>query len=333
MLYPMTFEPVLKDYIWGGFNLARVLPRPVPTDKAYAEAWTISAHQNGNCVVENGALAGQSLAGLVQRLGLDLLGTRAEWAHERGKFPLLVKVLDACRELSVQVHPDDAYALANEGNELGKTEMWVVLSARPGAEIILGVTPGTTRENFRQAIVDGKLEPHLHRLAVKAGDVVCVPAGSLHAILDGLLIAEIQQNSDTTYRVYDWNRLGHDGKPRQLHVDRALDVINFGQVAPSLVEPKPLDAPEGVGRFELCRNRYFVVERWVVPAGMTYRGNCDGSTLEIWGAVEGQVSISGGGEQVGLRAIDFALLPAGMGDFTITTSKATTLLRTYLATK
>ena len=160
-----------------------------------------------------------------------------------------MKLLDASRPLSVQVHPDDDYALANEGNELGKTEMWVVLDARPGAEIILGVRPGTTPAAFRAALQAGQLEPYLHRLPVQTGDHVCVPAGSLHAIMGGLLIAEIQQNSNTTYRVYDWNRL-QNGQPRPLHIDKAMSVINFAQVAPGLCQPELLADHDGLRRWQ-----------------------------------------------------------------------------------
>lgn len=324
-LYPLTFRPVLKDYIWGGRNLERVFGRTLPAGMI-AESWEIAGHKDGTAIVDNGPYAGQLLTEVHAELGLDLIGHRSQWAQERGKFPLLIKLLDANSQLSVQVHPDDAYALANEGNELGKTEMWVVLQAQPDAEIILGVTEGTTPDLFRQAIREGNLEPYLHRIAVKAGDVVCVPSGSLHAILEGLVIAEIQQNSNTTYRVYDWNRL-RDGKPRPLHVEKALDVINFDQVEPSLCAPKLVYDQDGVRRFRLCHNTYFVTERIEMPSGALFEGACDGSSLEIWGVIEGSAEING----VSLEAVRFTLLPAAMGEFTVSaTSDQVTLLRTYV---
>ena len=168
---------------------------------------------------------------------MDLIGYRNAWTFERGKFPLLVKFLDANHPLSVQVHPNDEYALANEGNELGITEMWVVLDAKPDAALILGLQPNTTPELFRQAIKDGNLERYLHRLPIETGDAICVPASTVHAILEGAVIAEIQQNSNTTYRVYDWNRVGTDGYPRPLHVEKAIDVIDFTDVEPGLAQP------------------------------------------------------------------------------------------------
>ena len=325
-LYPLTFTPVLKDYIWGGRSLEK-LGRVLPPAGVVAESWEIAGHEDGTTTVANGPLAGLPLTAVHAQLGEALIGRRSAWAQARGKFPLLVKLLDASRPLSVQVHPDDDYALANEGNELGKTEMWVVLDARPGAEIILGVRPGTTPAAFRAALQAGQLEPYLHRLPVQTGDHVCVPAGSLHAIMGGLLIAEIQQNSNTTYRVYDWNRLGSDGRPRPLHVDRALDVINFAQTAPTLHPPQPLAAPAGVQRWELCRNRYFVTERVVLAEGAAYQGNLDGETLEIWGLLSGRVAIN----QVSLNAVQFALLPAALGPFTLTAATPATLLRTFVA--
>jgi len=199
--YPLTFTPVFKDYIWGGRNLER-LGRELPPG-IIAESWDIAGHEDGTSVVDNGFWAGKKLTEVHTKLGLELIGRNNTWAQERGKFPLLIKLLDANQPLSVQVHPGDDYALAKEGNELGKTEMWVVLQAEPRAELILGVRAGTTPTAFRQGIENGALEPYLHHLPVKAGDHICVPAGTLHAIMEGLLIAEIQQNSNTTYRVYD----------------------------------------------------------------------------------------------------------------------------------
>lgn len=324
-LYPLLFEPVLKDYIWGGRNLADKLGRRLP-DHTIAESWEIAGHKDGTTVVKNGRFAGKPLTELHMALGEDLIGSNNVWAQERGKFPLLIKILDANRPLSVQVHPDDAYALANEGNELGKTEMWVVLDAKPDASIILGVTSGTTPAAFRQAITDGNLEPFLHHIPVRKGDVVCVPAGSLHAIMDGLLIAEIQQNSNTTYRVYDWNRVQDDGKPRPLHIDKAMDVINFNQVEPSLAEARLVADENGVKRYELCSNRYFTTERVKLDRGVSFAGDCNGRTLEIWGVIEGRATIN----QVTVTAVQFTLLPAALGAFTVHSAEGATLLRSYV---
>lgn len=333
-LYPLLFEPVLKDYIWGGRNLETRLGRRLPPDKDIAESWEIAAHENGNVRANNGPLAGESLADLTRRFGAALVGQRGNWALERKKFPLLIKLLDANRNLSVQVHPDDEYARKNEGNELGKTEMWVILHAERDAAIILGVKEHTTPETFREALDAGRLEQHLHEIRVTAGDFVCVPSGSLHAILGGVLIAEIQQNSDVTYRVYDWNRVGRDGKPRPLHIEQAMEVINFQQVEPTLPAPRPLTSGVNeIDRSELCRNPYFVVERVEMAAGARYEGHCEGETLHVWGVTNGAIRIEGGSDSEGIDmdAVRFALLPASMGPYSIATPhEPAQLLHAYL---
>ncbi len=328
--YPLTFEPVLKDYIWGGRNLETAFGRNLPPDTNIAESWEIAAHKDGQSIVTNGEYAGMTLSAVHEKLGIGLIGTRNQWAQDRDKFPLLVKLLDANRPLSVQVHPDDAYALANEGNELGKTEMWYVLAAEPDAAVIYGVTKGNSAETFQQAVADGNLEPHMHYLPVKAGDFVDVPAGTLHAILGGILIAEIQQNSNTTYRVYDWNRMGHDGKPRPLHLEQALATINFDQVEPAKCEPLEIISTAGVTRSRLVSNRYFTVEKVEIEAGTSYQGQCDGSTFEIWGIIEGTAKIKSANAAVALEQIQFCLLPAKMGSFEINSQSATTFLRAYV---
>jgi mannose-6-phosphate isomerase len=327
-LYPLTFTPALKDYIWGGRNLEQLFGRTLPAGLV-AESWEIAAHPDGNSMVHNGPYAGLSLPALHRRLGRALTGRRAAWAEERDKFPLLVKLLDANQPLSVQVHPNDDFALAHEGDELGKTEMWVVLHAQPEAAVILGVKAGTTPAVFREAAEAGRLEPYLHHVPVTAGDFICVPAGSLHAILGGLVIAEIQQNSNTTYRVYDWNRVGNDGKGRPLHLDKAMQVINFDQIEPTLPQPTMLEESADVRREQLCTNNYFTVERLHLAAGVAYNGQCDGETLEIWGTMNGQARVQGGSMAVDLPAVQFALLPAEMGEFTVAAETATVLLRAY----
>ena len=323
-IYPLLFQPVLKDYVWGGRSLERRLGRPLPPGNV-AESWEIAAHEDGASLVSNGRFAGQPLTAVHAALGLDLIGSNNAWAQERGKFPLLVKLLDAHDKLSVQVHPDDDYALAHEGNELGKTEMWVVLHAEPETQVILGVRAGTTADAFRRAIADGTLERHLHAVPIHPGDFVCVPSGTVHAILGGALIAEIQQNSNTTYRVYDWNRQ-QNGVGRPLHIDKALDVINFAQVEPVLVPPRLVDERDGVRRLLLCRNRYFTVERLELAAGATYAGACDGRSLEIWGVIQGNVQL----DDLSLSAVQFALLPAALGSFRVAAAGGAVCLRCYV---
>jgi mannose-6-phosphate isomerase len=330
ILYPLTFTPALKDYLWGGRNLEKMYGRQLPPDGPIAESWEISGHPNGPAVVDDGPLAGQSLPEVLETLGADLVGKRAGWALERHKFPLLIKILDAEKRLSVQVHPRDDYALANENGELGKTEMWYILHALPGAQLILGLRPGVTPEVFHQAVADNKLDRWLHHLPVRAGDTVFVPAGMVHAILEGIIAAEIQQNSDTTYRIYDWGRLGADGKPRSLHVDKALDVIDFGLIDPGPYEPVLISSDDGVTRQEITRSEYFVVEKVTLAQGAAYNGRTDGETLEIWGTIQGESQLAWAKQPVSLPAIRFCLVPARLGDFAVLAIEAATMLRVYL---
>lgn len=325
MIYPLLFEPVFKDYIWGGRNLERLFTRKLPPG-IIAESWEIAAHSDGTTKVKNGRFAGQELTYVQDVMGLDLIGSRNKWADDRGKFPLLVKLLDANSSLSVQVHPDDEYATAHEGNELGKTEMWVVLHAEPDAALILGTVANTSPQAFRQAIGSGQLESFLHRLPVETGDVVCVPSGTIHAILKGVVIAEIQQNSNTTYRVYDWNRVGADGKSRPLHIDKAMDVIDFRQVEPGLAKSKLITQSPTMQRSLLCQNQYFTTEQIHLQEDGRYKGFCDGTTLEIWGVINGAAEIAG----LSLQAVQFVLLPAVLGEFEVSTPSNCTLLRTYV---
>lgn len=329
LIYPLTFIPHLKDYIWGGRNLEKLYQRPLPPGEI-AESWEIAGHPNGVTVVEDGPWAGRSLPDLLAELGPDLVGYRAQWALALQKFPLLIKLIDAHHNLSVQVHPQDDYALAHAGGELGKTEMWYILHAEPGAKVIFGVKPGVTAENFRQAIEHNALEDKLHYLPVKAGDVIFVEAGALHAILAGVMVAEIQQNSDVTYRVYDWGRLGADGQPRPLHVDHAIAVSNFVQVEPGPYVPQFVEQTQGLKRSEISRCAYFVVELIELAAGMNYQGYTDGSSLEIWGTIEGQSRLTWAESSLDLPTIRFCLIPAALGDFTVTTATASKMLRVYL---
>ncbi len=328
-IYPLTFKPVFKDYIWGGRNLETKLGRDIP-DGIVAESWEISGHPTSPTTVDDGPMAGKTLVEVLDELGTDLVGSHAQPMLERGKFPLLIKVLDANKPLSVQVHPDDEYAGKHENGELGKTEMWHILHAEPGAYLIYGLKPDVTRESFREALEAGELEKCLHKLPVQAGDSVFIPAGSLHAIMDGILLAEIQQNSDTTYRVYDWNRVGADGKPRPLHVDKALDVINFDQVEPTAYPPQLIEETDTLRREYITTSSFFNVERLTFKAAAVYKGQCDGSSLEIWGAMAGQATIKSTGEPVDLPAVGFCLLPAALGDFEVEVTESAILLRVYL---
>ena len=317
-VYPLTFEPVFKDYPWGGRNLAIQLGRQIP-DGIVAEIWYIAAHPNGSSVVRVGPEAGHPLPDVLERWGLALVGTRNETAQRAGKFPLLIKLLDANAWLSVQVHPADEYALEHEG-EFGKTEMWVVLQAEPGAELIYGFIPGATRETFAQAIADGTTADWLYRLPVQVGDVVFVPAGTVHALGPGVIVAEIQQNSDTTYRIYDW------GRPRPLHIEKALDVLDFESVEPQTLPPVVIEAG-GIARELIGKCSYFETERLQMQTSQTFEGTCGGSTYEIWGVLQGSIVVTSDSEPVILHAVDWVLLPASLGSYTVEATSDATLIR------
>ena len=326
---PLTFAPRFQQYIWGGRKLADVLGRSIP-DGAVAESWEISAHPAAPTVVDSGPLAGRSLPELVEEYGTALVGSRGRWAVERGAFPLLVKLLDASRALSVQVHPDDAYARVHEGGELGKTEMWYVLAARDGAEVIRGLRDGVTPEALRKALSEDRIEDCLQRVGVTRGDAVLIEAGTVHAILDGVLLAEIQQSSNATYRIHDWGRVGADGAPRELHLEKALDVIDFEARGVGVQKPDTVFDDGDVRREVLARCDKFVVERVSLDEGATLRGALEGETFEVWGVLSGNATLGGVGDRVSLEGVRFALLPATMGPWELHAESEVEALRAFL---
>lgn len=221
-MYPFKFKPVYKELVWGGNQLQRLFNRQLPSDKV-GESWDICTHKNGTSVVDNGSLAGKTLQELLELYPAQILGTKV---GKEGRFPLLIKMIDANDNLSIQVHPADEYAYRVEG-EPGKTEAWYIVEAKPNARIVYGFLDNINREQFMAAIATGTVRDTLRYIPVKAGDMVFVPAGLVHALLEGVVVCEVQQNSDTTYRVYDYDRIDQTGKSRELHIDKALDVIDF----------------------------------------------------------------------------------------------------------
>lgn len=218
-MYPLLLKAPIKDYLWGGTRLKTEFGFETDAEKA-AEAWMLSSHKDGESIVCNGKYAGQKLSKVLSAWGEAGIGKKAA---NFPYFPLLIKLIDAKDRLSIQVHPDDKYALENEG-EFGKTEMWYVVDCDEGAELIYGFNRSIDKDEFERRIKDNTLTEVCNYVPVKKGDVFFISAGTLHAIGKGILIAEIQQNSNSTYRVSDYGRLGADGKPRQLHVQKALDV-------------------------------------------------------------------------------------------------------------
>ena len=229
----LRFQEQYFERIWGGQRLRTLYGKPIPEDKPIGEAWLISDHPSAVSVVSKGPLTGKTLHDLIEFDAEALLGRPAQLTPH-GRFPLLLKLLDSSDVLSVQVHPNDTTAAELGEPDVGKTEMWYVLHADPGAELICGLLPGTTERKCRDAIRDGRLEDYLDHFGVTPGDAVFVEAGTVHAIGKGIVLAEIQQNSDLTYRLYDWSRLDASGKSRQLHVDKGMRATDFSKTRPDL---------------------------------------------------------------------------------------------------
>jgi len=288
VLYPLRFEPILVERVWGGNALIRY-GKAISTGNNIGESWEISDRDDAQSCVVNGSEKGKTLRQLIQTLGVQLLGSLCPITPLR-RFPLLIKLLDARAKLSLQVHPPASLAYQLGGEP--KTEMWHILEADKGAELYAGLRHGVTRSQFEAALTAGKLAELVHHFPVHPGDSVFIPSGRLHAIGAGLVLAEIQQNSDTTYRVFDW------GRPRELHVKQSLASIDFNDFEPS---PTPLPIT--------CE--HFTVEKLTLDRQQGER--CDGSTFHVLGCIAGQIAI---GDEV-LRTGDFALLPAALGDYTL----------------
>lgn len=314
---PLFFQPVLKSYPWGGRNLETRLGRSLPNG-VVAESWEISGHPNGPTPVSGGPCAGQTLCGLIAAQGNRLLGRRNRAAVRDGKFPVLIKLLDAHEWLSVQVHPADTYALEHHG-EPGKTELWQVLHAEPGAELILGFRHPIEPAAFAEAIARGEVEEHLERVPVRAGDAYFLRPGTIHALGPGVIVAEIQQSSDLTFRIFDWGRVDAAGQARTLHVEEALRVLDFTAIAPGPAAASPAAAGAGEVLVEsLAACPHFVVERVLLPPGAAYEADCDGETYEIWGVVSGSAELATpGNDPRELEAVAWTLLPADLGPYAL----------------
>ena len=307
MLYPFVFQPIFKDRIWGGRELERLYAKPIPGGTPIGEAWEISDRPGDASVIANGPLAGKDLRWLMTHHAAELLGDAKPAAE--GRFPLLCKILDAREKLSLQVHPPASRAAELKGEP--KTEMWYVTDAAPEASLYVGLKPGVTRAEFEQKIADGSVADCFHRIPVKAGDTMFLPSGRVHAIGDGLVIFEIQQNSDTTYRVFDWNRVGLDGKPREIHIAQSLASIDFNDFEPKLVPSGYESAPKFKYR-HLVRDPLFNVQEMVFDAAASFV--LAGQQVRIIAVVKGAVEVSDKQSQVSiaLTAGQFGLVPASL---------------------
>lgn len=299
--------PALKQTIWGGQRLKELYDGK--NMENIAESWVLSCHPAGESVIATGAFAGKTLTEALASGGRDALGT----ACPAGEFPLLIKLIDAADDLSVQVHPDDGYARAKE-NSFGKTECWYILDAAEGAQLIYGMKDELTREQFRAAIENNTLLDHVKRVPVKAGDVAYIPAGTLHAIGRGILLAEVQQSSDITYRVYDYGRK-QNGKPRQLHIRQAIDVTNLAPTAGDFAPAQPPSHISGGTAQTLCRCDKFTMTSLSVSS--RYDGEADRRSFRSLLVLDGEGTYRDGEAAFPLQRGDSVFVPAGTGAFHI----------------
>jgi mannose-6-phosphate isomerase len=259
----LKLQPIGKDYLWGGTRLKEEYGKKIDLNPL-AETWECSTHPDGASYVSNGEYKGQTLTEVL-KLHPEYLGTKVNGCE----LPILVKFIDAKKDLSVQVHPSDEYALEHE-HQNGKTEMWYVIDAEEGASLIYGFQHKVTKEILQSAIDGGTLDRHLQKIEVKKDDVFYIPAGTVHGIGAGILVAEIQENSNVTYRVYDYDRVDKNGKKRELHFDKAVQVMDMNVAHEVKQEPRIVKYYPGCSRELLCRCKYFEVERIQITKGFAF---------------------------------------------------------------
>lgn len=299
-----------KDYLWGGTRLREEYGKKTDSDKI-AESWELSCHKDGQSIISGGEFDGKTLSEYIEAKGRGVLGTncgRFEY------FPILIKLIDAKDNLSVQVHPSNEYALRVEG-EYGKTEMWYIVDCNEGAELLYGFKHEIGREEFAERIKNNTLLEVTNNVPVHKGDVFFIESGTLHAIGKGILIAEIQQNSNTTYRIYDYGRVGADGKPRQLHVDKAVEVTDrIPPKYPTAAQGKPLKIEGGV--MTLLRScEYFTVHKLELDG--TARLDADSRSFNSLLVLDGEAEIAAGDEKIAAKKGESIFIAAGTGKYTI----------------
>ncbi len=326
MQQPLIFKPLLKVRVWGGRVLAD-RPGDVPAEPI-GESWELSDHDADSTVCLTEAYAGKTLHELFTENKEELCGKAVDPSNPN-VFPLMLKLIDPVQDLSVQVHPNDEYAGKQKAGELGKTEAWIVLETEAGGKIYRGLKPGVTKESFAKALEEGTVADCLNAFSVREGDVVYVPSGTIHALGAGVRIAEIQQNSDTTYRVFDWNRVGLDGKPRELHVEHAMAVSDFSADGITTVEGKILPTVAYVLE-RLVDSPKFRMERLKEFAGKPCNFTTGGERFHLITVAKGSCLIEAGGASVERGKWDSCLIPAAAGSYTVRPSKDAELLVFYI---
>jgi len=318
--YPLRFQPLFRRYLWGGRRLETLLNKPIGDGNDYAESWEVVDHGSDQSIVQHGPAAELTLQQLVADQPQQLFGRHAPLPQ----FPLLMKLLDCNRTLSVQVHPNDAQAALLDPPDLGKTEAWVVLAADQGSKIYAGLKPGVSPERLRRAIDQGNCDQLLHVLEPQVGDCVFIPAGTVHALGAGLVIAEIQQASDTTFRLFDWNRVDAAGQSRPLHVESSLATIDFDRGPVAMQQPT---ATGQSGRERLVECDKFVMERSTLDTLQRVGGD---DRFHLLLVVEGAVEVADDRAGRPLALGESCLLPAAVGAVELTPVGRCVLLDTYL---
>ena len=307
MLYPLLFETSLFPIVWGG-NRLRQMKGMTPSCEPVGESWEVSAVSGKESVVLNGELAGKNLRELCQQYGADLLGGAVQQKFGN-EFPMLIKFIDAESDLSIQVHPDDSVAMQRHGS-MGKTEMWYVVDAKPGTYLYAGFSKSITSEEYRRRVEDGTICEVLAKHPIRMGDAFFIPAGRVHAICGGALIAEVQQSSDITYRIYDYGRMGMDGKPRELHTELAVDVLDY-----TVHKEYSISYPMELNKANLvCECEFFTVRMQRLTAEIA-RNLKHYDSFVVYVCMRGECMI---GDSVHLKQGYSCLVPASCTDLKIT---------------
>ena len=308
MIYPLKTTPVFKQYLWGGNNLETKLSKSI-LDSFAAESWEISCHDDGLCTICDGEFKGMTLKEVISQNPKEMIGK-----ENFDIFPLLVKFIDANDKLSVQVHPDNDFANKYENGQLGKSEMWYVLDAKPNSKLIYGLKQGVTSETMKKSIENGTLEEILNYVPVKKGDYFYIPAGTIHAICEGHLIAEIQQSSNLTYRVYDYNRRDKDGNKRELHTEKAINATNYNADAYKKSE-NVIEKQNGYSVSRLVDCEYFTVLKYIIDKKVSFKKQSDKFEMII--CVEGNGTLLYNDCAYEINKGDSFFIPAAITEYSI----------------
>ncbi len=311
---PLKFKPILKEIIWGGSRICELLE--IENDKTIGENWTLSYRDADMSVVDNGKYKNKTIKEVIDSNKKGMLGEKFK---DLTDFPLLVKIINANDNLSIQVHPDDYYAINTLGLPYGKTEMWYVIEAKEDAKLVVGLKEGITKEDFSKAIENNTVMDCLNFVPVKSGDIIDIPAGLVHAITSGLLIAEIQQNSDTTFRIYDYDRTDKNGNKRELHVQQSLDVINFtGKLNTNLAQGTVIKKENGIEITHYINNDYFSIDKYELSGELNDESLQDRFSILVF--LKGAGTIEGEGFNLSVKLGETVFIPAELGKYKITGS-------------